>query len=387
MHNALLASSSHINISSSVQITASCLTYVPPDAAACTLQDLNITIDSPDVPQRVISLIQQWTQALLWGLDNLQALMICGDTAPCPPVLGCLPKLRYLELTLWQPEAWLEHFFVDLSFCSCLESLKVCQPDLEFDDGSWKLPEVQLSALPKLKRIELRGYFPDTDFHLPPDCELRLSVVCGKECDWEEGWRAMQGHLTVLTLGDLGLQEWPAGLEQVSRLQYFRLECENFLGQDLAVLKAIPHVSLFIDGTAGLVLTDGAWQSLEVYSTGSLTIDFANADAFVRGTERFLFSANMQMSQALCALIRGACSRQSKSCYQSMGRSIVRLSNCEDVMRLEPSRDGTPSGGLHDGYAGTPENSRLWEQLSSKHLVSEEQYWPTWEPHKWVFGE
>ncbi len=57
-------------------------------------------------------------------------------------------------------------------------------------------------------------------------------------------------------------------------------------------------------------------------------------------------------------------------------------------MRLEPSSDGklTPSGGLHDGYAGTPENSPLWEQLSRKHLMSGEQIWPTWEPHKWVFG-
>ena len=58
-------------------------------------------------------------------------------------------------------------------------------------------------------------------------------------------------------------------------------------------------------------------------------------------------------------------------------------------MRLEPSSDGklTPSGGLHDGYAGTPESSTIWEQLYYKSLVSKEQFWPTWEPHKWVFGE
>ena len=351
---------------------------------------MNIAIDNPDVPSRVISLIQQWTQALLWGLDDLEALMICADTVPCPPVLGCLPKLRFLELTLWQPGAWLEHFFVDLSFCSCLESLKLGQPELHFDYGSWKLPEIQLSALPKLKSMELKGYFPDIEFHLPPDCKLRLSVVCGMGCLWEEGWRVMQRHLTVLTLGDLRLQEWPAGLEQLSRLQYFRLECGKLLGLDLAVLKAIPHVSLFIDGMAGLFLTEGAWQSLEVHSTQYLAIRFvAGGDTFVRGTERFLLTSETGMSQSLCALIRGACSRQAKSCYQITRRSAVRLSNCEDVMRVEPSRDGelTPSGGLHDGYAGTPDDSPLWEQLSSKHLVSEEQFWPTWEPHKWVFGE
>ena len=57
-------------------------------------------------------------------------------------------------------------------------------------------------------------------------------------------------------------------------------------------------------------------------------------------------------------------------------------------MRLEPSDDGKiiPSGGLHDGYAGTPEDSPLWEHLRYA-LVEEEEFWPEWEPHKWVFGK
>ena len=302
-------------------------------------------------------------------------------------MLGCLPKLRYLELMVWWPAAWLQHFFVDLSFCSCLESLKFGQPGLGV--SSWKLPEVQLSALPNLKRVELTGFFPDEEFHLPPDCELCLGVVCGELCPWVvEKRMAMQRHLTVLTLYDLGVQALPAGLETLSQLQYLDVECADFLEQDLAVLKAIPHVSLFTKGMASLTLTDGTWQSLQVHGTCALSIEFTDVDAFVRGTERFLLSCGVDIPLSLCASIKTVCSRQCKSCYQCRSRYTVRLSNCEDVMRLEPSSDGklTPSGGLHDGYAGTPENSPLWEQLNRKHLMSGVQIWPRWEPHKWVFG-
>ena len=68
---------------------------------------------------------------------------------------------------------------------------------------------------------------------------------------------------------------------------------------------------------------------------------------------------------------------------------MIRLSNCEEVMCLEPSPDGkiTPSGGLRDGYAGTPKNSPLWERLGDKSLVTLRDFWPSWEPHEWVFGE
>ncbi len=268
--------------------------------------------------QRSASLVQQWMQALLWGLDSLEALTMCTDTAPCPPVLGCIPKLRYLELKLWQPGAWLEHFFVDLSFCSCLESLKLGQPALDSGYDIWKLPEVQLSALPNLKRVELTNCFPNTDFHLPPDCELCVSVKYDKECPWEEVWTGMQGHLAVLTLIDFWLPKWPVGLEQFSQLQYFQMECTTFLGQDLAVLKAIPHISLAVDGMADFSLTDGAWQSFGVHGMGGLKLDITDVDAFVRGTQRFLFisSDNLELSQQLLTLIRAACSRQFESCYQ-----------------------------------------------------------------------
>ena len=36
------------------------------------------------------------------------------------------------------------------------------------------------------------------------------------------------------------------------------------------------------------------------------------------------------------------------------------------------------------GYAGTHEDSPLWVGIRYKDLVSEEQFWPAWDPCKWV---
>ena len=386
-------------LSLKMQITSTCSgSTLFCKAAAYALQDINIIVSRRDTPHRVAKLIHQWMLSLLWGLDSLEVLMMPADAAPCPPMLGCLPKLRFFELRLYRPGAWLEHFFVDLSYCSCLEALKLGQPNFDSIYDLYKLPEVHLSAVTNLRRIELTNCFPDATFHLPPECELCVSLMYNKEYPWEDIWTGMQGHLTVLSLSYVGVPRWPAGVELLSRLEYFRMECGSFLGQDLAVLKAIPHVYLEIGNMAEFSLTDGAWQSLEVHGMNGLRLDIKDADAFVRGTKRFLFisSGNLELSQPLFTSVRAACSRQLKSCYQCKHSypwndkaHSIRLSNCEEVMRLEPSSDGklTPSGGLCNGYAGTPETSTLWERLFRKSLVSKEQFWPTWEPHKWVFGE
>lgn len=98
----------------------------------------------------------------------------------------------------------------------------------------------------------------------------------------------------------------------------------------------------------------------------------------------------------MCSSIREACSRQFKSSYQCgyvwhNGECpyTVRLSNCEDMMRLETSWDGkiTPSGELQDGYAGIPVDSPLWKLLHLKYLVSKEQFWSRWAPDEWAFGQ
>ena len=365
---------------------------------------MGITIDEERLPKRLAGLLRQWKQVLLWGARNLEALTLSANAAPCPPVLGCLPKLRYLELTLYyDSHEWLSHLFNDLSFCYSLESLKITSPeDLDEDKMAGKLPDVLLSNMPNLKRFELVNWFPFAAFSLPADCELCISAV-SDECSFEEQWEAMQRHLKVLTLADMGdpdLLSWQDGFECLSRLQYFLFESGSCLTLDLAELQAIPHVELWINGTGSLSLSEGAWQSLEVYGRNGLRIDFSNVDAFVRGTQRFLLmsSGNKAVSQPMCASIREACNRQVKSCYQceyiwqSTGLEdpyTIRLSNCEEVMCLEPSPDGkiTPSGGLRDGYAGTPQNSPLWERLGDKSLVTLRDFWPSWEPHEWVFGE
>ena len=359
------------------------------------LQALETTTNGQVMPESARHLLQHWEQALILGSINLEALRISANAVPCPPALRCLPNLKYIELTLGQSEAWVGYFFVDLSFCACLESFKITQAERLGMIGSLKLPEVQLSHLPNLKRVEFTGWFPGSECALPPDCELCVALMYGKMCAWREQWKAMQSNLTVLSLGDMGPQEWPAWLERFTRLQYFRLNCTDFQGQDLAILKAIPHVRLYIEGTASLTLTEGAWQNLEVQGESGLCITFRDPDAFVRGTDRLLFvsKGDVEFSQPMCASLQAACSRQSTVCYHCSFRTrytshVVRLSNCEDAMRLEPSDDGktVPSGGLHDGYVGTPEDSPLWKRLNSKYVVSSQDVWPVWNPHKWVLG-
>ena len=342
---------------------------------------------------------------MLRGARNLEALSIWANAAPCLPVLGSLPKLRFLEITLfYNSHDWLDGLFDDLGFCYSLESLRITQAiPREAVAVSGKLPEVQLSTLPNLKRVELVQWFPDAAFSLPPDCELCVTVFSGS-CFSEKHWEAMQRHLKVLTLADMGepnTQSWLGGFGCLSQLQYLQFESGVPTTFDLAALKAVPHVELYLDDTASLTLTDGAWQSIEVHGRSGLSIAFTDADAFVRGTQRFLFldSGEMRFLQpmctTMCTTIREACSRQFISCYeckfvwQTWHRHAIRLSNCEEVMRLEPSHDGMlrPSGGLHDGYAGTPEDSPLWNCIGNKTLASKEEFWPEWNPHKWVFGE
>lgn len=231
-------------------------------------------------------------------------------------------------------------------------------------------------------------------------------------------WVAMHRHLTVASMAtaqaelecvsDIALQEWPAEFERLTRLQYLQFWCSEFLlSLDLAVLRYIPHVNLSVGGMASLNLTNGTWQSLKVHGGHGLCITLGDADAFVRGTGQFLFdsSGDVEISQPMCASIREACSRQSKSCYQCKYNQqyasvlehpySVRLSNCKDMMQLKPlSYDeelqakwaafmGSP---LNDGYAGGSEDTPLWERLPHK-LVSQEDFWPAWEPHKWLFGK
>ena len=359
--------------------------------------------DSP-MPMRARGLLQQWTQALMLASVDLEALMVAANGAPCPPVLGCLSKLRYLELKVWRNEPWFAHLFIDLSFCRSLESLKITvdDPGLNYESQTEVLPDVQLAALPGLKRIQLVAWIPQAAFALPPDCELCVYLVCSQTCPWDEHWQLMQRHLTVFVLyynRDMVPLEWPRGLQCLSRLQYFRCECDGSLEEDLAVLKAIPHVRLSFTGMASFILTAGNWESLEVHGEDGLCITFIDAAAFVRGTKRFLFvsTGNPEVSHPMFASIREACSRRFEQCYQCKFKQywdkkqpyIVRQSNCEEVMRLEPSRDGklVPSGGLCDGYAGTPEDSPLWQFLPNYHIVTEYDFWPEWEPYEWVLGK
>ena len=267
------------------------------------------------------------------------------------------------------------------------------------DTQSCILPKVHLAALTKLKRLDLVGWMPQSEFTLPPECKLYATLLCDRERPWEQQWRLMQRHLTMLYLEEAGgdprglaQDEWPRGLESLTRLQYFGWRVEKVFMQDLAGLKGIPNVNLTFTRMAYLTMTGGTWQSLEILGEDGLCIRCrgAAADAFVRGTTRFLFvsTGDTKISGATCAKFREASRLQSKDCFQSRYKKstevpyTVRLSNCEEMMRLQPSSDGemVPAGGLCDGYAGTPEDSPLWGQLTCKSLVSWENMIPVCEP-------
>ena len=199
---------------------------------------------------------------MLFSSVTLEALLISSYAVPCESMLKGLPKLKCLELEVRDSDAWLGQFCVDLSFCSCLESLKLeLSKKPECDIHCSKLPELQLRSLPKLKRVELLGWFPATDISLPPDCELFVSVAFDEMFSLKEQWGAMQRHLTMASLAtaqadlqyfdDMALQEWPVEFEHLMGLQYPRFQChESLESLDLALLRAIPHVDLSVGGMA-----------------------------------------------------------------------------------------------------------------------------------------
>ena len=67
--------------------------------------------------------LQRWAPTLLLGPTRLTSLSIVTDRVPWMPVLGLL-SIRHLELTMNTMRPWTDVVMADLSFCSCLETLK-----------------------------------------------------------------------------------------------------------------------------------------------------------------------------------------------------------------------------------------------------------------------
>ena len=120
--------------------------------------------------------------------------------------------------------------------------------------------------------------------------------------------------LSMLYLVCVKLQAWPPGISEMSDLQYFKFTCDILQDQDLAALQHIPHVSLHLKKFSALMLTSGAWQSLEVSGNAGFSINFSDADAFVQGTKQFYFDCNTPEANGMYELPRAACIRQGVAC-------------------------------------------------------------------------
>ena len=100
-------------------------------------------------------------------------------------------------------------------------------------------------------------------------------------------------------------------------LHYLELQCKSMHDQDLAALQHIPHVSLELFDFSSFLLTSGSWESLQISGYGDFSVNFSNADAFVRGTKRFLFEcSSSHEAEEMYGLLRAACMRQWVACHE-----------------------------------------------------------------------
>ena len=122
---------------------------------------------------------QRWMSVLLLGSTYLSSLSLNSDGIPWPSVLSLL-TLQHLELTIDSDGPWLSAVTADLSFCSHLQTLKIRQKYLSYEDSYYppmSLPNLLLHDLASLKSLELIGLYPRYQFTLPAGCLLRLIVV------------------------------------------------------------------------------------------------------------------------------------------------------------------------------------------------------------------
>ena len=146
---------------------------------------------------------------------------------------------------------------------------------------------------------------------------------------------------------------WPAGIQDMSDLQFLALHCISIQDQDLAVLQHIPHVYLDLRWHSRFLLTSGSWQSLQIRGMFGFQVTFSDADHFVRETKQFYFESRDLYSTDVYEVLRAACTRQGVACHQcehtraveySGDKKFISLSN---VKLCKTHEDGT-SGTHHD---------------------------------------
>ena len=261
--------------------------------------------------------LQPWISALLMGARKLTSLSIAADGIPWPPMLGLL-SITQLEISMCQTKPWIKTIAADLSFCSCLESLKIADTEIRHHRSSMDLPDLFLQDITTLQSVELVGWYPKGKLTLPPGCLLRM-VLLLDTARWERLQR--KASLTsMLYLSCMDMLAFPAGLWAMSGLQYLALHCKDMQDQDLAALKHIPHVYLGFESFSTFRLTSGSWQSLHLHGPAGFSIHFSNADTFVRYTKRFHYEGISMTAEGMQGVLQEACRRQDVAYYQCVHR-------------------------------------------------------------------
>lgn len=259
---------------------------------------------------------------LLLGAPNLEALALHADCIPCPQALSHFRNFRCFELTVREGKPWPGDVLVDLSFCKGLEFLKITGIEPDYNAASLHLPDLCLHHVTSPKNVQLLGWFPTGDISLAPDCRLRMDTVCSGHDLWEEHWKCAADRTWALSLSYNLLQAWPEGIHLFSSLQYSILGCLSFYEAHLATLQGIPHVRLWFEHYTTLLVSAGAWKNLEGVGRGGFDIAFSDLDAFVRGTEWFLFVCTHRRPLRLIARMHGACSPKECAAMTAVMRTI-----------------------------------------------------------------
>ena len=330
------------------------------------LQDIDIREEDPhEDTSSMETHLQRWVLALLLASTRLTSLSMQIETFPWLPVLGLL-RIRHLELTMRFVAPWVDGIMADLSVCSCLETLKIADNEVDPGTLSMELPDLLLHEVVTLRSLELIGWYPKGRFTLPPGCLLRLLAVLDTPAQWEQ-LLAKGCPVSMLSLACTKLKAWPKGVPRMSGLHFLELQCTRMQDQDLAALQHIPHLCLGFTKFSTFRVTSGSWQSFQIRGEGGFGISFSDLDAFVRGTRRFSFECSKKGAEEMYRILRAACTRQGVRYYECEHHKRRRGHPNSIIVasfnNVEPCKAGTRSHGAMYGHYG--------------HITRTNDFWPS----------
>ncbi len=182
--------------------------------------------------------------ALLQGAPNLKALKLKSCAANCNDLRSLSSSsLKYLALQ-FAGAGWLDRL-KDLNAVPNLESLKLWiswSPCAMLSDelDLTNMPDVRLTCMPKLRRIELVKK-PLSDNGFPGDQLFMRLYVDNLDALWGDCLKRMLSRTTAMWLGQRKLQAWPSGLDGFVSLQLLDMEIDHYPCTPMLDLAHLPR--------------------------------------------------------------------------------------------------------------------------------------------------